>query len=171
MNPKFFIFLDIDGVMYDWKYLLGNNIKNNGIITTFNPASINALNSLIAHLSKNYTPILVISSTWRRDMMFTVSTLRKNGLKTNLRHIFETPILDDSSKRGLEILKYLSCQRDKENYVIIDDEMVDFREHFDLKRIIKTDMFNGGLDLNKVNKFLQDNNLGYIPNNDAEKTD
>lgn len=154
MKPKFFIFLDIDGVMYDWNYLVGNNIKNGGIIKTYNPESIKALNLLIERLSTCYTPVLVISSTCRRDMLFTVKTLKDNGFIVNLR-IYSTPISSTPEKRGLEILSFLKMQKDNQNFVIIDDERFDYKEHFSLDKIIKPNMFTGSLNCDMVDNFLK----------------
>ena len=154
---NFYIFLDIDGVLYDWNYLISNNIKNPGIIKTFNPESIKALNYLIEKLSLNYNVALVISSTWRRDMGETVRTLIKNGLKTNLRKIFNTPITYHPNCRGLEILQFLENKKDNKNFVIIDDELFDFLKHFPMQKIIKTDMFKESLNINMVERFLNDN--------------
>lgn len=154
---NFYIFLDIDGVMYDWNYLINNNIKNAGIIKTFNPESVKALNYLIEKLSFNYNVSLVISSTWRKDMGETVRTLIKNGLKTNLRKIFNTPITYHPNFRGLEILQFLENKKDNHNFVIIDDEMFDYLKHFKKEKIIKTDIFKGSLNMEMVENFLKNN--------------
>lgn len=40
-KTKFFIILDIDGVLFDWKYLKqemdSNNLKKGGLINNFSP--------------------------------------------------------------------------------------------------------------------------------------
>lgn len=152
---KFYVFLDIDGVLWDWNYLLKNNIKSSGIISTFCPESIDALNYLIETLLQEYKPELVISSTWRHDMLQTVSALKKNGYNIKACRILSTEISKTPDKRALEILSYLKSRKETENFVIIDDEWFDFKQHFDISHIIKTDMFKGGLDRQKVDNFLK----------------
>ena len=62
---KFYIFLDIDGVLYDWVFIKNEinqgRIKMGGLIRHFNPQSIYALNYLIDGLNKLYDVNLVIS--------------------------------------------------------------------------------------------------------------
>ena len=50
MRENFYIFLDIDGVMYDWDYMKKNNIHNFGVVNTFSPESVEALNYLMEKL-------------------------------------------------------------------------------------------------------------------------
>ena len=79
---NYYIFLDIDGVLWDWeyiKYITINQTKHHKIIQDFNPKSINTLNHLINTMRKQkYNVTLVISSTWRNNMHFTI----KNYMKT-----------------------------------------------------------------------------------------
>ena len=67
---KFYLFLDIDGVLWDWAYLkkeiAEGRIKKGGIAGNFKPESINSLNYLIRRLSEKYDVKLVISSSWRK---------------------------------------------------------------------------------------------------------
>lgn len=157
MNKKnFYIFLDIDGVMYDWDYYIqevkANRLKKKDLFSHFKPESITALNLLISELSKSYNVQLVISSTWRSMLSKAVSTLKNNGL------VYDKPIERTTLKglpfyRGKQILDYLY---DKTNYdfVIIDDEMFDFKEHFKPQNIIKTEMFHSALSVKMVTQFL-----------------
>ena len=153
----FYIFLDIDGVLWDWAFVkeqiaLGKQ-KMGGIIRNFNPESIRALNTLIQKLQANYKVQLVVSSTWRYDLGYAINVLYANGLKYN-GEVFATPITSSPNKRALEILEFLS---DKENYefVVIDDGMFDYLEHFDKKNIIKTNMQNDSLNISHINKYLE----------------
>lgn len=153
---NFYIFLDIDGVLFDWKFLKQNiiegKIKPGGIIKNFNPNSIKALNTLIERLNNNYNVNLVISSTWRHDLGYAVNILYANGLKYDFE-IFATPISVTPNKRGKEILEFLKDKADYD-FVIIDDEMFDYAEHFSKNKIIKTNMQNDSLNINHVNKYL-----------------
>lgn len=170
MKENFYIFLDIDGVMYDWEYMKKNNIRSFGRVKTFSPDSVEALNYLMQTLNNNYNTELVISSTWRRDMPDTVRTLRQNGVEMNLRKVFSTPIFADSEKRGEEILSYLNGKNNASNYVIIDDEMFDYEKHFNSSRIIKTNIFSGGLNKEMVSTFLKSNNIPLYPQRSEERT-
>ena len=160
------IFLDIDGVMYDWNNIKSNNINISGIVDKFSKQSVDALNYLTKQLSTEYTPVIVISSTWRRDMFFTIQTLKANGVSLDLRNLTCTPISIHPEKRGLEILRVLNTAQNKQNYVIIDDESFDFAEHFPKHKIIKTNIFNDSLNKNKVDTFFQNNNLLHLCSGD-----
>lgn len=165
MREKFYVFLDIDGVMYDWEFLKSQGIKSFGRIKTFNPESVSALNYLLETLNQSYETELVISSTWRRDMLDTVKTLKDNGVKMNLRKVFATPIFNESKTRGEEILSYLSKRQDNQNYIIIDDEISDIAPHFSSDKIIKTNIFTSGLKKDMVDKFFKQN---HIPTHSSE---
>ena len=160
MKKKFYVFLDIDGVLYDWNYIKSLGPEHwGGVIVDFDPKSIEALNYLIAQLKKEYDVELVISSTWRSNMERTMQILINHGLKTEDLFISRTRNSTNPRYRGREIMDYLENKRDKENYVIIDDETFDFKEYFHDTRIIKTDIFISGLKREMVDIFLKNNNL------------
>ena len=153
---NFYLFLDIDGVLYDWDYIINETekgrLKRGAFIKKFKPESMYALNYLIKELSKRYNFQLVISSTWRSNLPFTHETLLANGLKYD-KTIEATPI-SDPSERGKQILEYLS---NKSNYdfLIIDDEYFDFKKYFSKENIIKTEMFHSALSLNDIKLYLE----------------
>jgi hypothetical protein len=153
---NFYIFLDIDGVMYDWKYIStevkAGRMTRGQSINRFKPESVDALNFLIEELEKEYNDGLVISSTWRSNLPNAIKTLKNNGLIYD-KVIDRTP-LSDPIQRGKQISDYLS---DKENFdfVIIDDEMFDFKKYFKREKIIKCNMFNESLNFNMVESFLR----------------
>lgn len=152
---NFYLFLDIDGVLYDWDYIIAEvnagRMKRGAFIRKFKPESMKALNYLIEKLQKRYFVQLVISSTWRGNLEFTTKTLKENGLQYNL-DLHATPITDPI-ERGKQILMYLS---DKTNYdfLIIDDENFDFNKYFNPNKIIKTEMFHNSLSLKQVKRYL-----------------
>ena len=84
-RKNFYIFLDIDGVLWDWDWRLGaidkGKIKRISYIADLNPKSIEALNFLIEKLNENFNAKLVISSTWRSNLEETREILQNNGLK------------------------------------------------------------------------------------------
>ena len=110
MKQNFYVFLDIDGVLNDWKYLQYYFDKNpdekGGTITRFNPTSIFALNYLIEKLEQDYNVTLVISSTWRSNMVETVKILKEQNLKYD-KQIENIGFNYKQNYRGKEILKYL----------------------------------------------------------------
>ena len=152
---SFYIFLDIDGVLYDWDYIIAETNaglrKRGEFIKKFKPESMQAINMLIEELNKDYEVGLVISSTWRSNMPFTVQTLQDNGLEYD-KPIERTPIYDPA-KRGEQILDYLADKKDYD-FVIIDDEMFDFKKHFSKDKIIKCEMFHSALSVPMIQGFL-----------------
>ncbi|MBQ3494445.1 MAG: hypothetical protein IJA69_03430 [Clostridia bacterium] len=152
MKPDFYIFLDIDGVLYDHEFMKQSHQK--GIIKRFDPKCIEAFNYLYARLTKNYNPKLVISSAWRANMKFTIETLIAHDLVFD--NIDHTPISRTPNLRANEILEYLKDKKDKNNFVIIDDEYFDFLEHFPKSKIIKTNITCQSLNKDMINSFFDD---------------
>lgn len=164
MRKSFFIFLDIDGVMFDWKYLL-TKPKSSGVINDFNPESVKALNLLMSILSKEYKTRLVITSTWRKDMMAVFKAFRENGVNmTREVMIDSTKPYTDSRYRGKDILDYLGGTTEDKNFVIIDDESFDFDKYFNKSSILKTNMIDNSLNTEMVTNYL--NSIGLT--NDTE---
>lgn len=160
MKENFYIFLDIDGVMFDWDFIqsCGENFK---VIETLSPESCEALNYLIQKLSYSYQPKLVISSSWRRNMEHTVNILRKHNIKIDINNIYKTDFsYETMHQRGKEILSFLQKENCKtNNYVIIDDDMFDFEKYFSSDRIIKTDVHKESLRKHMIDNFLKINNI------------
>ncbi len=166
-KENFYLFLDIDGVMWDWQWKLSEikkgNIKEGIPLTSFNPESVVALNTLIEYLQRDYDFNLVISSTWRANLPITVATLRKN--KVNLpQSISKTQFFKAPKGRGKQITTYLQGKRDPQNYLVIDDKPHDFEECLDPSRIIKTNVYDKSLRLEDVNKWItaRENNLNQL---------
>ena len=154
---SFYIFLDIDGVLYDWNFIIETvkdaSNKRGGIIDKFSPKSIDALNYLISELNSIYDVTLVISSSWRINMKKTSNVLIKNGLKY-YKDFEKTPITNTPNERGKEILSYLNAKKNPSNFVIIDDESFDFSKYFSTYNIIKTNIYNKCLDMKMVTGYL-----------------
>ena len=158
MNKKenFYVFLDIDGVLWDWEWRksqIEKGSKKEFFWEQFNPESMSALNHLLRTLGKKYNCFLVISSTWRQDMNITNKLLRLNGLKFD-KPLLATPISSDPSRRGEEILRFFGTNR-TQNFVIIDDESFDFHKYFSSDKIIKTNIFSHSLNRQDVSKYLK----------------
>lgn len=159
-KENFYLFLDIDGVMWDWPWRI-EEIKNGRIrkgiaITEFNPLSVDALNQLIVHLSTDYDCNLVISSTWRMYMKKAITTLQKNGVDIpdiiDRTHISKAP-----KQRGKEIENFLSNKPNNDNLLIIDDEISDIIKHFSPNKIIKTNMFEESLREHHIKSWIKKN--------------
>lgn len=164
---NFYVFLDIDGVMYDWKWILSQS-KKGGRLDRFKPESVFALNYLLDILSHDFKTQLVISSTWRHDMIDTRDTLINNGVKLDNVSLSATPISNTPLFRGREILDYLNGDIDC-NYIIIDDELCDIPKYFSVSRVIKTNMQDSALNIDMVKCCLEKNNISYNSFFDKEK--
>ena len=156
----FYIFLDIDGVLFDWKYLMKQ--MREGLTKNqynyINPDCVNALNHLIKSLEKHFNVTLVISSTWRISMEKTEQTLKENNLDYN-KKLEHTPITPNPHERGKEILTYLQSKPEPYDFVILDDETFDFDKYFDSSKIIKTNVSNNSLNNTMVKNFLNGLNI------------
>ena len=157
MKKDFYVFLDIDGVLWDWKFIREQveqgKLKRGGLIDTFNPQSIRAIDNLLYGLEKQYNVQLVLSSTWRYEMRTAIKTLKRNGFE-HYNQMDTTPISRTPEHRGLEILKYLEDKPEPYDFVVIDDEMYDFVDCFNLSHLIKTNMLNASLSQEQVDVFL-----------------
>ncbi len=162
-TERFYIFLDIDGVLYDMPFLI-NSVKQgqiSGLHKKFKPESMQALNTLIKVLNQCYNVELVISSTWRANLEKTIKTLYENGLEY-ASQIQRTELKLNPFNRGIEIKNYLKDKPNNNNFVILDDEWFDFKKHFDIKNIIKTSMWKGSLSCMQVNNFLKNSEKDNI---------
>lgn len=149
---NYYIFLDIDGVLYDWQYLQ-TQPKTNGIIRNFNPQSVSALNYLIDNLSREFNVTIVVTSTWRHNMQKTISSLKNNGVNIGKIKVDKIDSNLPESNRGALILNYLKLKQFA-NFVIIDDEYFDFLECNLLSHLIKTNIKNNSLNMNLIKNYL-----------------
>ena len=143
-KKRFFIFLDIDGVMYDLKYfkqrMVTKYIKRETPLTKFKPESVEALNYLIKKLSNDYSVHLVISSSWRHNFSYIINTLLNNGV--NLPYEVDRTCCSKNrfnrAKHIFEYLKEKELSSKSDCFVIIDDERFNFNKYFNKSVIIKT---------------------------------
>lgn len=170
MKEKFYVFLDIDGVLWDWSWRISEvksgRVRGGGIITDFNPASVETLNNLIRNLSEKYDCKLVISSSWRVNMTMTEKALRKNHILIPNDKLDRTPLTIRRGIRAEEIIAYLFDKENRNNYVIIDDETFNFETYFDPSHIIKTDIYAGSLCQEHIEKWKEANGLIDTPCNE-----
>ena len=156
-KKNFYIFLDIDGVLWDWDWRLKaidkGQIKNLHFISDFNPKSVQALNFLIEKLKEENDVKLVISSTWRNNLEFTSEIFKNHNLNYD-GELLATKLSDHREKRGLEILDFLKTH-EKGDFVIIDDEYCDLKNHFSTDKIIKTAIFDNSLSQKHIDAWLK----------------
>lgn len=145
MKENFYVFLDIDGVLWDEQFidkLIKNDVRereNDSLSNYFKPSSMDALNFLIDNLKQNFEVVLVISSTRRIDMPKITEQLKSNGL-IEVSKIDRTAVSLDMFEmdRGLEIINYLVKHNNSKNYCVIDDEVNDITPYIEKEHIIKT---------------------------------
>lgn len=161
-KTNFYLFLDIDGVMSDWDYIISEveagRLKRGQSIKTFKPESVEALNYLITEISKDYNFKLVISSTWRIDMEETKDVFKKHNILCS-DELDKTPRFFNPKHRSKEILQYLkehNFNKDKDDFVIIDDETFDFGKYFPPEKFIKTEIYHNALSMDMVKKYLEE---------------
>lgn len=153
---NYYIFLDIDGVLWDWNYIKTinqNGIHTKGTIKHLSPKSVFALNYLIEQLEKKYNVKLVIISTWRYHMKNTVQTLKDNGVKLDNLDILSIDNTIQNAQRGKQILNYIKNKK-VDGLAIIDDEKCDYCECNLSNFLIKTNIYNNCLNINMVKNFL-----------------
>ena len=155
---QFNLFLDIDGVFVDMKYVKEHKeIYHGGIINHFNPDSVKAFNKLTSILSKKYSINLVIISTWRNDMQKTIQTLWLNGVNFScISKVDRTKLLHLKNRQD-EILDYMATCQNKENYCVIDDEATMF-DKLNKSKLIIPNIYNCSLNNEMVEKFLNQHN-------------
>lgn len=173
MKRDFYVFLDIDGVLWDWKWRkeqinLGLIKKPFSIITNFKPESMQALNYLIENLNARYNCKLVISSSWRYMLERAKQTLIKNGL-TYDQEILATDTNTPLYGREFQILRFLKSRDEKCKYLIIDDTMFGYDNHFCPQKVIRTNIFNNSLNMTQVISWLKVHNLYKEKSNEMSK--
>ncbi|PKK95936.1 MAG: hypothetical protein CVV59_01105 [Tenericutes bacterium HGW-Tenericutes-4] len=155
MKQNYYVFLDIDGVLWAWpnrkKEIHAGNIKMGSRIREFDPSSMLALGVLLDSLNKRYNVTLVITSSWQEHMKDLMSIMKKY----NTPKVFKIEITGRRGARGPIIFDHLKDKQDKENFCIVDDETSDMPEFLHSDKIIKTKgMHKGSLTLKQVHKFL-----------------
>ena len=142
-KKKYYIFLDIDGTLYDAAHC-PNYDPDYPLLKYFpmlKKSSVNAINTLLEKLEEQFDTQLVITSQRRTDMETCSSYLYGFGLRYN-KPLYRTT-LDKNLIRGEQILqfmkdagegpfnykkgfmkglKYVLTKEDFKNFVVIDDE-------------------------------------------------
>lgn len=129
------IFLDVDGVLNSDEYM--DKIKRLEVKGIKRKVSANKLSLLKKAVDETGAKV-VLTTSWRnrKDGLLLKGFLLKYGISAD-----STPFLDN--QRGLEIKKYLSDNRNIEDYIILDDEVFSTYDGELLKHLIKISDKNG----------------------------
>lgn len=148
---KFFIFLDIDGVLNSYAYFSSKRYKERVALmgrsneTEFDYIAISRLNRLISFIEQNgYRPVLVLSSSWKLDTTIDQinSLLSSNGFQYDIEHYTPNVSLQqiiqwwEDFSRDYEIVESIKELWIEDNYIIIDDN--DFFKEERSKHFIET---------------------------------
>lgn len=154
MTKLIFVFLDVDGVLNNERYIVKCYKKHHKPMhmnhVPFDPRCLNNLMILVQTLEhNNYEVKIILSSTWRLseiDYEIVNARLAEYGLKLSDK----TPNL--RAIRGEEIQDFLK-DKSYENIIILDDDIFDIKEYFP-NNIVRTN-FKLGLTKNDVKKALK----------------
>ena len=152
------IFLDVDGVLNSDEYFdKVRNLKIKGIENQIDVEKIKLLKKAVDETGAK----VVLSSSWR----FTLNEqpLRDLLSRYGIGVYSRTPYID--WERGLEIKKWLSDNKDVEDFVIVDDEIFDSFDEELVKKVVKISDGNGynfgeGLSQKDIDEII--NRLGRI---------
>jgi len=183
-KPKFYIFLDIDGTLWDY-YTLS---INSSYFYDANPKSMYALHTLIHSLKQKFEPDLVISSTRRIHWQKCKDYLYKEaGLHFEEELLHRTQVDNLDRPRGMKIAEYMLADQGKTiksnffinfpieairakkvnkqmtgRYVVIDDNMQPLKSYVPKQNIIETNIHHHSLDIEMVSEFLENLGLDVI---------
>lgn len=171
MDNKYFIFLDIDGTLWDFRdnpFMIMHS-------THFNKDSVQAVNLLISGLKeKNYEPNLIIIGQLRENWDKCKAALYDQGLNCQVPlyplsigkfsrgerislflHDFYHGKDVNSTKRNFSFADNVHKHYNKKlnNYVVIDDN-ISHLHNIPTSHIIETNMLCRALNSNLVNDFL-----------------
>lgn len=179
----YYVFLDIDGVLWDYRqlYFKYGPFFRGQTDPELKPESIKAVNFLLETLENDFDTRLVITSGRRQNMPKCLDYLFKNGLKYN-KTIFSTPYTPGS--RGDKIVRFMKFDgvettyptlgnavqkllynfknNDYKNYVVIDDNKKKIAGEIPPARRIVTDINKESLTLKQVQSYLKRNGIAVL---------
>jgi len=130
------IFLDIDGVMNSEQYYRAVDRKQKNW-SRFDPSAV----LLIKNLIEEFSPKIVITSTWRFGAIKQLSEELKSAELINYLHKdWKTPQVYPPN-RGKEIKMWLDKHPEISEYVIIDDDKEMFEEQE--AKLVQTELYSG----------------------------
>ena len=167
MKSLFCVFLDIDGVLNNYNFIKEITEKhplskypNFNRWAVFDPKSIEGLNYLLTELDKYFEVELVVSSSRNCNMNKTLKQLKDN--KVDFSKITKISKTEDLNNRAFEILKHIKNNNICKNFVILDDEMFEYKKYNLDKNLIKTDFKKQSLNIDMVKNYLTNNMSQFI---------
>lgn len=184
MREKFYVFLDIDGTLWDMKDLH----KRNKVVVELNPESIQAVYALVDSLEQKYDAELVITSRRRTDWCECLRFLQQEGFDIFKYDLHRTHLINWKKPRGVKIAEYMyndrignsgyepklfsrlfekhmakkENQKMKNNFVVIDDDMAPLKDYILPENIIQTSREKRSLDMEMVEEFLRSKGLENV---------
>lgn len=183
-KPKFYIFLDIDGTLWDY-YTLSTS---SSYFYDPNPKAMYALHTLINSLRQKFEPDLVISSTRRirwekcKDYLY-----KEAGLHFDEALLHRTQVDNLDRPRGMKIAEYMLADQGKSinsnffinfpiealrakkvnkqmtgRYVVIDDNIEPLKSYIPKQNLIKTNIYRQSLSIEMVSDFLENFGLDVV---------
>ncbi len=158
MKEKFYVFLDIDGVLNSLSF------HNQGFSHyDLEFEAVDALNYLNKKINKSFDLDLVVSSA-RGVYPEDVISLFFGG-DVEFRETMNFTKKLPNKHRGLEISNYLNGKENAENILIIDDVIENILECFKREQIIKTNYYVKSLRKSDVNDFFDSEYYKKIKHN------
>lgn len=184
MREKFYVFLDIDGTLWDMKDLH----KRKKFVVKLNPKSIQAVYALMDSLEQKYDAELVITSRRRSNWRACLHFLYQEGFDIFKYTLHKTHLINWKKPRGVKIAEYMYNDRIgnfgdkqklfprlfekhmakkenkkmKDNFVVIDDDMSPLKDYVLPENIIRTNGHNRSLDIEMVEEFLRARGLEIV---------
>lgn len=175
MKEKFYVFLDIDGTLWDWDTL----IKNQKKIIVLNEESVESLKVLLESIKRKYDLDLVITSRRRCCWNDCLCFLEMNGFDVRSYFPNKTQLERIKTPRGVKIAEYLRGDRlilgpfqkflarrilnaKKNNFVVIDDDLRPLKKYVPKENIICTDSVRRALDHEMVERFLSNRRIEVV---------
>ncbi len=191
MKERFYVFLDIDGTLWDRHFL---REKKNYYIS-LNPESVSALEVLLESIKNKYNLEFVITSRRRLDWWECMDFLQFNGFDVYKYNPNRTQVDRVQTPRGVKIAEYMfNCEKGidqtkpkhfsklfmkrktkkvtaqlSNNFVVLDDDMKPLRDYIPRENIIRTDNQNRSLDLEMVEEFLKSRGIEVVKKESEEE--
>lgn len=191
MKQKFYVFLDIDGTMWDMRDLK----QRHRYAIEMNPESGKALVVLMDSLNAAYQADLVITSRRRTDWQDVLVFFHASGFDIEKYDPHMTHLKNVKKPRGVKIAEYmynaekgytgnnqryflrpfekfLSRKIGKkltDRFVVIDDNMSPIKGILPDDNLIHTNKLMQALSMEMVESFLKSNNIKIVKNEETER--
>ena len=137
------LFLDIDGVLNSAYFFKNRQNKESDL-------DINAV-KILENIVEKTNCAVVLSSSWR---MFGLEYVNEEFLKIKSRLEIDYYTTTKHMDRGLQIKQFIE-ENNIDNYVVVDDEICDIKQHLDSSRVVKTEFRGDGLNHEIADKIIE----------------